>query len=158
MPLVFSAVTDALEWTVRAGGIRNKQFHRTCHLSAPRLDIIRLDNLVQLFLQHLLAPATSKSYQSAQAHYNHHFVRFNPLPLCQDVCHMAGIQQLHLRQYGVHWHLGEMPLLRAVIQGMKRFQAVLGIAIHRPRLPIMSTRVVHQRLDTIYSRTVFPGI
>ena len=53
--------------------------------------------------------------------------------------YLSGIRQLHLRRYGVDPRLGEMPLLHAVIQGVKRFQSVSGTTVHRPRLPITST-------------------
>jgi hypothetical protein len=50
--------------------------------------------------------------------------------------YLSGIRQLHLLQYGVEAGIGSMPLLHAVLQGVKRLQVT---PVRRSRLPITSS-------------------
>jgi hypothetical protein len=57
--------------------------------------------------------------------------------------YLSGIRQLHLLRYGVEPDIGNMPLLQAVLKGVKRLQAA---TVHRPRLPITSAVLRSLRL------------
>ena len=57
--------------------------------------------------------------------------------------YLSGIRQLHLLQYRIEPDFGNMPLLQAVLKGVKRLQAV---TVSRPRLPMTSAVLRSLRL------------
>ena len=124
---------------------------------ASSLDLAGLDSLVQLSLQHSLAPSTRRSYGSAQARYLSfcHSFNFPCLPLdegvlCRFAAWLAHEQVAHasikgylsaLRNFqitlcGSDPHIKGMVVLQMALRGIKRLQATQGSNKPRPRLPI----------------------
>ena len=53
--------------------------------SGPRLDVAKLDSIIQRLLQHALAPSTLRSYDVAQRRYLTK-INTSPLPVSEPYC------------------------------------------------------------------------
>ena len=115
-----------------------------------------MDVLVQRYYNEALAPATKRTYASAQSRYCNFCSAMNipPLPvtqtvLCRFVAYLAqsivhktiksylsAIRHLQITRMGTDPRICEMAVLSYVMQGIKRRQACSGLATQRPRLPV----------------------
>ena len=129
-----------------------------------------MDQLVQYYLKHSLAPSTLRSYGAAKKRYVQFCQRLNivPIPateptLCQYVaclansnlkhqtikCYLSGVRHLQIiGGFGDPFEQS-LPLLEYVLRGIKSDQAKRGTTV-RTRLPI--TPSIMQRLRLVWER------
>ena len=131
----------------------------------PRLDLQSLDKAVEFYFLNALAPATRKSYGSAQNRYLWFCAKagFDPVPaseqqLCRFVAqlvkdglapnsiksYLSAVRHLHLAMHLPDPKIGEMARLEQVIRGSKCEYAKLKPGTHE-RLPITPELLLKMR-------------
>ena len=124
------------------------------------LDINNVDRMVQVLLQHGLAPSTQRTYYLAQSRYFNFCIVYNlsPIPLTQmNLCHFAAslvcervanksikgylsaLRYAHTTQMGSDPNISGMVILHLLLQGIKRRQAVDQSTRVHPHLLITGT-------------------
>ena len=113
--------------------------------------------MARQFADQALAPSTKRTYNTAQTRYITHCNSHNiaPLPVSQEtLCsfvaslavqgiahksiksYLSGIHHFHITAYGQDPGIGDMALLKYVLQGIKRSQLASAASRPRTRLPI----------------------
>ena len=155
LPLFYSQVPNAMgsphtNSTTGSGG---------AGLQPSRLAVERLDQLVQFYFKQALAPATTRSYESAKKRYLAFCatIQSGPIPVTEArllhfvaalaaegltyttiKCYLSGIRHLQL-SYGMgDPKVGNMATLQHVLRGIRSTQSRRGQQ-PRPRLPITPT-------------------
>ena len=130
------------------------------YISDPRLDVTRLDQIVQHFLHRALAPSTRRSYEAAHKRFPSFCTetQSTPLPLtvtllCRYVasladqilkyqtikCYLSAVRFLQIMSGFGDPNMSSMPILECLLRGVKLEQAKQQSEAARTRLPVTPT-------------------